>query len=175
MQLNRILKDEAMLELLAGFNRSGAFGTVVGSEFIKMMNFFRPFFMWPIVVVIAAVLRGFWPANEYALLFTAVLTVVFIGYIWYLSGIHRKKLGTYHSMLTVLLLGGLLFFTDALGWTPAIIFLMVFGVPALCLSWSIRAGIARHGHGNSLDQVFAQAGLPGAKIEIHKHDEVDEH
>ena len=60
----------------------------------------------------------------------------------------------------------LLFMITLMGWNHFTLFMMIAAVPIVCLTWSVRIAIEGK-QGQGLEDIFAQAGVPGARMKIH--------
>lgn len=123
-----------------------------------------PFVVWPVAVIMAFVLHQFWPDNMWVLSFLSVVSVGFAWFGWYLTH-DRKGLASEHMVLTILAYGAIFCMVDHAGWTRLTVFLMTFGVFALCCSWAMR-NIVRHHDAttnNDINGLFETAGIEGAK------------
>ena len=142
-------------------------GYAAMSELAKKVGVVTPFVVWPIALVMAFVLHQFWPDNMWVLAFIATMAVAFAWLGWYLTH-DRKGLASEHMVLTILAYGALFSLVDAMGWTRFTVFLMIFGVFAICCSWSMRNVVRHHdeSQGANINKLFESAGVEGAKMHV---------
>lgn len=142
---------------------------VFAGELAEIIAIIKPFFIWPLVIIGAFLLHHFWADCNYVLAFVAAVTVA----IPVLIATVTKNLDVpqfIHTVLTCIIVGGILGAVDVLGWHSATVFAMLMVVPALCLTWSVRGAIADREleRGQHLSNFFEQAGLPDTHIKVHK-------
>ena len=147
--------------------RDGVLASLV-AIFTGAFEFLAAFLIWPATAIVGALIRWQWPASYYVLGFLVVAPVMLGALLWVLSKQHEKGMAI-HITTVAGLVSGLLFYIDLWGWTKFAIFLMVCGVPLLCLTLAIRI-VMQNKREKGLDHIFDQAGVPGANMKIHKHE-----
>jgi hypothetical protein len=134
--------------------------------FTRIAASLAPFIMWPIVAALGVALAIFWPGSIYVLVFLPVAAILLSVLVWVVppTGFNSTFI---HGSVTIWLLTALLFMIDLSGWTMFSIFMMVAAVPLICLSWAVRISVEGK-QGQGLEDIFHQAGVPGATMTIHK-------
>lgn len=134
--------------------------------FVGIFEVLCPLIAWPIVAILAVVMRMEWPSSFYVLTFLGVVPFIIGAVLFALS--QKVHMGVFiHGTVSAFLISALLFVIVLGGWTKFAIFMMVAAVPVLCITWSIRIGMMS-AKGRGLDHIFAQAGIEGAQMTIHK-------
>lgn len=134
--------------------------------FVNAAHILQPFIIWPIVAILGFLMNWQWHASFYVLAFIPIAAVCISTLVWVLPP--RGFNSTFiHGSITVGLLAILLFAIDLDGWSKFSIFMMIAAVPLICLTWSVRIAV-ESGRGKGLEDIFEQAGIPGANMTIHK-------
>ena len=142
---------------------------VFANEIGETIAIIRPFVVWPLLAIGAALLHHFWADSYYAITFLVMSAVLIPVLVWHVSK-HHTIAEFLHIVLTSVLIAGILGMVDLFGWTKATAFAMLFAVPMICLTWSIRGGIAARDEakGQHLGGFFDAAGLPDTHIKLPK-------
>jgi hypothetical protein len=134
--------------------------------FTRIAASMAPFIMWPIVAILGVALGIFWPGSIYVLAFIPIAAICLSVLVWVVPP--RGFNSTFiHGSITVWLFATLLFIIDLTGWSMFAIFMMIAAVPLVCLSWAVRITVEGK-QGQGLEDIFHQAGVPGASMTIHK-------
>jgi hypothetical protein len=134
--------------------------------FTRAAGVMVPFIMWPIMAILGFVFNWQWHGSLYVLGFIPVAAICLSVLVFILPPFGFNST-FWHSTLTVGPFAFLLFMITLVGWTHFNLFTMVAVVPLICLSWSIRISIENN-RGKGLEDIFAQAGMPGANMKVHK-------
>lgn len=146
--------------------RDGVLASLV-AIFTGAFEFLAAFLIWPATAIVAGIMRYVWPGSYYVLGFLVVAPVMLGALLWALSHEHERGMAIHITTVSVLL-AALLFIIDLFGWSHFAIFLLVCGVPLLCLTLAIRI-VMQNKREKGLDHIFDQAGVPGANMKIHRH------
>src|ERR1035438_6415137 len=122
---------------------SGQSEKILLTEAAKLMVVARPFFAWPLLVVIAVVFRDMWPANLAVVVFIA-LAGIGLGVFAHNLTRARGKLGRTHAAITALVAGTWIALADIQGNTSFVAFFAIAVLPLLCFTWSMRASVRNH-------------------------------
>ena len=147
---------------------SGQSEKILLTEAAKLMVVARPFFAWPLLVVIAVVFRDMWPANLAVVVFIA-LAGIGLGVFAHNLTRARGKLGRTHAAITALVAGAWIALADVQGNTSFVAFVAIAVLPLLCFTWSMRASVRNHTEYDKdhLGGLFAKAGMDGAHMQVH--------
>lgn len=146
--------------------RDGILASLV-AIFTGAFEFLAAFLIWPATAIVAWLMRFEWPASYYVLGFLVVAPIMLGALLWTLAGGHEKGMAIHITTVSVLI-ATLLFVIDLFGWSHFAIFVLVCGVPLLCLTLAIRI-VMQNKREKGLDHIFDQAGVPGANMKIHRH------
>jgi len=157
---------------IVGGGSHGGFGEWSGGaeklwlrEIGRLVEIVRPFFVWPLFVLMAVSLRLSWPANIGVMAFMAASGVA-LGFTAMHLSHSRSVFGRLHGFITMLLAAGLLDYIDLVGKTHSVVFLCTFGIFLFCLSWSMRMFIRIRDEADSdrLTEIFEKAGAGQARV-----------
>jgi len=137
--------------------------------FTGAFEFLAAFLIWPATAVMSVVLHMEWPGSIYAIGFLVVVPVIIGALMWVLSPGNDRGMGMHVAAVSALV-SALLITIDIGGFTKFAIFMLICAVPLLCLTLAIHV-VMRNKKTRGLDHIFEQAGIPGANIKIHRHDE----
>jgi hypothetical protein len=144
---------------------------VLANEMAETLAVIRPFFVWPVLVGMAITLRQFWPINPFVIGFLALSAIMLPIMMWAMD--KQKYMPYYvHSVITGLLVAGMLATIDVLGYAGHKylgLFILLFGIPLICITWSIRGVIHEKAlaSNNQLTGVFEAAGMPNTSLKLH--------
>ncbi len=149
---------------------------VFANEMAELMAIIRPWFIWLPLVIGAALLRFFWPDNFAVVGFLGAVVIAIPALIWVMDAKDRNIPYFVHTVLSAIVIAGTLGYIDLCGYAGhryVGLFLLLFGIPLLCLTWSIRGAITEkhEAQGTHLQDVFEQAGMPNTALKIHPHHE----
>src|ERR1017187_6816315 len=147
---------------------SGQSEKILLTEAAKLMVVARPFFAWPLLVVIAVVFRDMWPANLAVVIFIA-LAGIGLGVFAHTLTRGRGKLGRTHAAITALVSCIWIALADVQGNTSFVAFFAIAVLPLLCFTWSMRASVRNHTEYDKdhLGGLFTKAGMDGANMQVH--------
>jgi hypothetical protein len=147
---------------------SGQSEKILLTEAAKLMVVGRPFFGWPVLVVIAVVFRDMWPANLLVVIFIA-LAGMGLGVFAHNLTRTRGKLGRTHAAITALVACTWIALADVQGNTSFVAFFAIAVLPLLCLTWSMRASVRNHTEydNDHLKGLFTKAGMDGVGMQVH--------
>ena len=123
---------------------------VFADEMAELAAVLRPWAIWLPLIFGAILLRQFWPDNQFVVGFLGLAAVMVPVLIWAME----KELNIaffVHSILSGLFIAGVLSVVDILGYAGHHylgLFLLLFGIPLLCITWSVRGAI----HEKQLEQ-----------------------
>ena len=124
-----------------------------------------PFIMWPIMAVLGILFNWQWHGSPYVLGFIPVAAICLSVLVFILPPFGFNST-FWHGSFTVGPFAFLLFMITLVGWNHFTLFMMIAAVPIICLTWSVRIAIEGK-QGQGLEDIFAQAGVPGASMKIH--------
>src|SRR5690242_4331396 len=133
--------------------------------FTRIAGVLVPFVMWPIMAILGFALNWQWHASPYVIGFIVAASVC-LSVLVYVLPPYGFNSTFIHGSLTVGPFAVLLILIDLMGWTHFNLFMMIAAVPIVCLTWSVRIAIEGK-QGQGLEDIFAQAGVPGARMKIH--------
>lgn len=137
--------------------------------FTGAFEFLAAFLIWPATAILAVAMHMAWPGSIYVIGFLVIAPVILGALMWVLSPGNDRGMGM-HITAVAALVSALLITIDIGGFSKFAIFMLVCGIPLLCLTLAIHV-VMRGKRTRGLDHIFDQAGIPGANIKIHRHDE----
>ena len=141
---------------------------VILKELGQAWRVLKPFLAWPTLIGIFITARMLWPANAWVVAFFALTGIFLAGFTFYLYR-RRAMLDQVHAALTYLLAAGIVSYVDMVGRNSPVMFMSIFVIPLLCLTWSIRAAMHHKEivEQDNLTTIFANASMPGTKMTVN--------
>lgn len=143
--------------------------TAILALFTGAFEFLAAFLIWPATAILAAVMRIEWPSSVYVIGFLVVVPVVIGAMLWTLAQKNDKGAAVHITVVSICL-SALLIAIDVVGWAKFNIFMMVCGVPLLCLTLAIRI-VMQNRKSSGFDHIFASAGADGGNLKLYHIDE----
>jgi hypothetical protein len=147
---------------------SGQSEKILLTEAAKFMVVARPFFAWPLLILIAVVFRKMWPDNLAVVVFIALVGIG-LGMFAHKLTRTRGKLGRTHAAITALVASSWIALADVQGRTSFVMFCAIAVLSLLCFTWSMRAAVRNHTEYDQdhLGGLFAKAGMDGVSMQVH--------